>query len=81
MFSFLLLYAGLGFTRQLTRVTFEGPSIVHFDIDSPLGHMHLIKTLLPVEPFRQYTEGTLTITTHMDTDTHAHAGARAHNNN
>lgn len=46
----------LGFTRQKTTVTFEGPSIVHFHIDSPLGSMHLIKTQLPLEPFRQYTE-------------------------
>eukprot|EP01116_Phalansterium_solitarium_P007044 TRINITY_DN19518_c0_g1_i1.p1 TRINITY_DN19518_c0_g1~~TRINITY_DN19518_c0_g1_i1.p1 ORF type:complete len:403 (+),score=89.80 TRINITY_DN19518_c0_g1_i1:38-1246(+) len=43
-------------TRQLTRVTFEGPSIVHFHIDTDLGGAHLIKTLLPIEPFRQYSE-------------------------
>eukprot|EP01137_Pigoraptor_chileana_P012308 Opistho-2@4273 len=46
----------LTFTRQKTVVTFEGPSVVHFHIATPLGGVHLVKTLLPVAPFRQYTE-------------------------
>jgi cholesterol 7-dehydrogenase len=43
-------------SRQKTVVTFEGPSIVHFQIETPLGGVHLYKTLLPVEPFKLYTE-------------------------
>jgi len=39
-----------------TKVTFEGPAIMHFRLDTPLGSMRQIKTLLPVEPFRQYVE-------------------------
>jgi len=35
-----------------TKVTFEGPSIMHFRLDTPLGSMRQIKTLLPVEAFR-----------------------------
>eukprot|EP00126_Sphaerothecum_destruens_P007659 Sdes_comp19932_c0_seq1m12399 len=36
----------------LTVVTFEGPSIIHFDLKTPLGRLRLIKTVTPVEPFR-----------------------------
>ena len=43
-------------SRQKTVVTFEGPSIVHFQIETPLGGLHLYKTLLPVEPFKLYSE-------------------------
>ena len=46
----------LTFTRQKTTVTFEGPSVVHFAIDTPLGSLRLIKTLLPVAPFKLYNE-------------------------
>jgi len=37
-------------------VTFEGPTIVHFDIQTPFGLVRQIKTLLPIEPFKQYVE-------------------------
>merc|ERR1719210_1995377 len=39
-----------------TGVTFEGPTIVHFTIKTPFGMLRQIKTLLPVEPFKQYVE-------------------------
>lgn len=39
-----------------TGVTFEGPTIVHFTIETPFGVLRQIKTILPVEPFRQYVE-------------------------
>ncbi|CUG87202.1 membrane-associated protein, putative [Bodo saltans] len=41
---------------QKTRVTFDGPGVVHFDIQTPLGHMWLIKTNLPRRPFDLYSE-------------------------
>lgn len=43
-------------SKVTTRVTFEGPSIMHFRLDTPLGSMRQIKTLLPVEAFRQHAE-------------------------
>lgn len=39
-----------------TGVTFEGPTIVHFTIETPFGILRQIKTILPVEPFKQYVE-------------------------
>jgi len=39
-----------------TNVTFEGPTIVHFRINTPLGVFRQVKTILPVEPFKQYVE-------------------------
>jgi hypothetical protein len=39
-----------------TTVIFEGPSIVHFMIDTPLGKMRQVMTILSVEPFKQYVE-------------------------
>eukprot|EP00854_Cymbomonas_tetramitiformis_P020479 gene20479-24537_t len=43
-------------TRNLTTVTFEGPSIVHFQVYTPLGEIRLLKTILPQAPFLQYSE-------------------------
>eukprot|EP00913_Durusdinium_trenchii_P005513 g5137.t1 len=39
-----------------TNVTFEGPTIVHFRIKTPLGVLRQVKTILPIEPFKQYVE-------------------------
>eukprot|EP00947_MAST-08B_sp_MAST-8B-sp1_P005737 g5737.t1 len=39
-----------------TRVTFEGPGIIHFSVQTPLGEMRMIKTQLPSEPFHQMVE-------------------------
>lgn len=41
---------------QRTKVTFDGPGIVHFDIQTPLGHIWLVKTNLPRRPFEIYSE-------------------------
>eukprot|EP00759_Apiculatamorpha_spiralis_P028077 PhF_6_TR30610/c0_g1_i3/m.45070/K14938/NVD, DAF36; cholesterol 7-desaturase len=46
----------LEFTKQLTRVTFEGPTVVHFDITTPLGSVALMKTNIPLSPFHIYSE-------------------------
>ena len=39
-----------------TNVTFEGPTIIHFTVQTPFGALRQIKTLLPVEPFKQFVE-------------------------
>lgn len=39
-----------------TGVTFEGPNIVHFMLSTPFGKLRLHKTLLSVEPFKQFVE-------------------------
>lgn len=39
-----------------TSVTFEGPTIIHFTVKTVFGTVRQIKTLLPVEPFRQAVE-------------------------
>lgn len=39
-----------------TNVTFEGPTVVHFRLQTPLGVLRQVKTILPVEPFKQYVE-------------------------
>ena len=39
-----------------TRVTFEGPTLIHFRISTPLGLIMQHMTLTPVEPFKQYVE-------------------------
>lgn len=39
-----------------TNVVFEGPTIIHFIIDTPLGQIRQIMTLLSVEPFFQHVE-------------------------
>jgi hypothetical protein len=39
-----------------TTVTFEGSSIVHFVIHTPFGKMRQVKTILSIEPFKQYVE-------------------------
>jgi cholesterol 7-desaturase len=39
-----------------TNVIFEGPAMMQFRIDTPLGSMHQIKTILPVGPFEQQVE-------------------------
>jgi len=39
-----------------TRVTFEGPTIIHFTMKTPFGMLRQIKTLLPIEPFKQFVE-------------------------
>ena len=44
--------------RQKTVVTFDGPGIVHFDIQTPLGNLWLVKSLLPREPFNIFSEDT-----------------------
>ena len=41
---------------QRTEVDFEGPAIVHFDISTPVGSLHLIKSLLPVDHFKIFIE-------------------------
>ena len=35
-----------------TLVTFEGPSVVQFELNTPLGKVWLIKTIVPLEPFK-----------------------------
>lgn len=42
--------------RQTTEVNFEGPGIVHFHIVTPIGSIHLIKTLLPLDHFKTFME-------------------------
>eukprot|EP00758_Cryptobia_borreli_P008621 Tbor_TRINITY_DN5404_c5_g1::TRINITY_DN5404_c5_g1_i3::g.24743::m.24743/K14938/NVD, DAF36; cholesterol 7-desaturase len=42
--------------HQKTVVRFDGPSVLHFDVRTPLGNMWLIKSVLPVSPFKQYVE-------------------------
>jgi len=43
--------------RNITvKVTFEGPTIVHFSVKTIFGEMRMIKTLLPVAPFKLYVE-------------------------
>ena len=37
-------------------VTFEGPSIMHFEMTTPLGKMRQVKSILPVGPFDMYIE-------------------------
>lgn len=37
-------------------VTFEGPTIMHFTIATPFGKLRQVKTVLPVEPFKQFVE-------------------------
>lgn len=37
-------------------MTFEGPSIVHFQIFTELGEVRMVNTLLPVRPFELHTE-------------------------
>lgn len=44
--------------KQLTVVTFDGPGVVHFDIKTPLGNAWLVKSLLPQEPFKIFSEDT-----------------------
>ena len=44
------------FPAQKTTVTFEGPSVVHFQIFTPFGEGRLLKTQLPTRPFHVYTE-------------------------
>ena len=41
-----------------TRVTFEGPSLVHFQIFTELGEIRMLNALLPVKPFELHTETT-----------------------
>jgi nitrite reductase/ring-hydroxylating ferredoxin subunit len=40
----------------VAHVTFEGPTIVHFSVKTPMGELRMIKTLLPVAPFKVYVE-------------------------
>eukprot|EP00760_Papus_ankaliazontas_P033188 PhM_4_TR6223/c0_g1_i1/m.93378/K14938/NVD, DAF36; cholesterol 7-desaturase len=46
----------LGCITQLTVVDLEGPSIIHFHIVTPVGAVHLVKTLLPIDHFKQHVE-------------------------
>lgn len=39
-----------------TVVTFEGPNMMHFKLITPLGTIRQIKTILPIEPFKQQVE-------------------------
>ena len=39
-----------------TTVIFEGPAVVHFLLDTPLGKIRQVMTLLAVEPYKQYVE-------------------------
>ncbi|CAJ1328883.1 unnamed protein product [Effrenium voratum] len=39
-----------------TNVTFEGPTVVHFRLRTPIGVLRQVKTILPVEPFKVYVE-------------------------
>lgn len=43
-------------SRVHATVTFEGPSIVHFEIKTPFGDMRQVKTILSIEPYKQYVE-------------------------
>eukprot|EP00937_MAST-01D_sp_MAST-1D-sp2_P002880 g2880.t1 len=42
--------------RVHTAVTFEGPTVVDFTIQTPFGEMRQLKTILPIEPFKQFVE-------------------------
>lgn len=37
-------------------VTFEGPNMMHFKMHTPFGTIRQIKTILPIEPFKQQVE-------------------------
>ena len=39
-----------------TEVTFEGPSVVHFRLLTKLGEIRMVKNILPVAPFRVFSE-------------------------
>lgn len=39
-----------------TIVTFEGPTMMHFRLVTPLGTIRQVKTILPIEPFKQQVE-------------------------
>jgi len=39
-----------------TIVTFEGPNMMHFRLVTPLGTIRQVKTILPIEPFKQQVE-------------------------
>ncbi|MDP2435051.1 MAG: Rieske 2Fe-2S domain-containing protein [archaeon] len=41
---------------QRTDILFDGPSIMHFMMHTPLGRFHVMKTALPVAPFVLLTE-------------------------
>jgi len=40
----------------VTKVTFEGPTIVHFSVGTIFGEMRMIKTILVTEPFKIQVE-------------------------
>jgi hypothetical protein len=48
----------MSFFTQRSDVDFEGPAIIHFDIVTPIGSIHLVKTLLPVDQFKIFIEDT-----------------------
>eukprot|EP00658_Telonema_sp_P-2_P040542 TRINITY_DN28995_c0_g1_i2.p1 TRINITY_DN28995_c0_g1~~TRINITY_DN28995_c0_g1_i2.p1 ORF type:complete len:358 (+),score=55.42 TRINITY_DN28995_c0_g1_i2:191-1264(+) len=56
LFGMIPLPVGWLLRRITTKVTFEGPTIVHFRVSTPLGTMRMIKTLLPVSPFNLHVE-------------------------
>jgi len=41
---------------QMTEVNFEGPGLIHFHVVTPLGAVHLFKTLLPLDHWLQHSE-------------------------
>jgi hypothetical protein len=53
---YLLNKYKLSFTTTLTRVLFEGPAIVHFEVFTDLGRIRLLKTLVPPREFEVYSE-------------------------
>jgi len=42
--------------RTKTVITFEGPSIIHFNMKTAIGSMRMINHLLPLRPFELHTE-------------------------
>lgn len=49
-------YSEKGSEEVDTTVIFEGPTLVHFIIDTPFGRIRQLMTILSVEPFKQYVE-------------------------
>lgn len=42
--------------EQTTNLVFDGPSFVHFMLNTPFGRVHLFKSALPIAPLRVVTE-------------------------
>lgn len=41
---------------QHTNIIFDGPTVMHFMMKTPVGRVHFLKSMIPVAPFRLVTE-------------------------